>query len=177
MAFNVNEFRTQMVGDGARPNLFEVEMPFPAFSAPENAQTKMTFMCRTAQLPGATLGVVPVTYFGRELKFLGNRTFADWTVTIINDEDFSVRNAMERWQNAMNDTVTNTGLINVADYQADLIVEQLDRDDTVLKSYILRGCFPQVVAPIELSYETANAIEEFGVTWRYHHFEASAVNF
>ena len=88
-----------------------------------------------------------------------------------------VRNAMERWQNAMNDTVTNTGLVNVADYQADLIVEQLDRDDTVLKSYILRGCFPQVVAPIELGFETTNAIEEFGVTWRYHHFEASAVNF
>ena len=74
MAFNVNEFRSQMVGDGARPNLFEVSMPFPAFSGPGNAQTKLTFMCKTAQLPGATLGVVPVQYFGRELKFVGNRT-------------------------------------------------------------------------------------------------------
>ena len=95
MAFNVNEFRTQMVGDGARPNLFEMEMPFPTFSAPANAQTKLTFMCRTTQLPGVTLGVVPVTYFGRELKFLGNRTFADLTITVINDEDFVVRNAMD----------------------------------------------------------------------------------
>ena len=77
-------------------------MPFPSVFTPENAQTKMTFMCRTTQLPGLTLGVVPVTYFGRELKFLGNRTFADWTVTIINDEDFSVRNAMERWMNGLN---------------------------------------------------------------------------
>ena len=88
MAFNVNDFRAQMTGDGARPNLFEVSMPFPAFSAPGNAQTKLTFMCKTAQLPGSTLGVVPVQYFGRELKFVGNRTFADWTITIINDEDF-----------------------------------------------------------------------------------------
>ena len=88
-----------------------------------------------------------------------------------------VRNGIERWLNAINDTATNTGLTNVADYTADLIVEQLDRDDTVLKSYILRSCFPQSTAAIDLSYETTNAIEEFTVTWRYTHFEASAVNF
>ena len=97
--FNVNEFRTQMVGDGALICL-KWKCHFRVFSA-ENAQTKMTFMCRTTQL-GVTLGVVPVTYFGRELKFLGNRTFADLTVTIINDEDFVVRNAMERWMNGLN---------------------------------------------------------------------------
>ena len=79
--------------------------------------------------------------------------------------------------NAINDTVTNTGLSNVADYTADLTVEQLDRDDTVLKSYILRNCQPTGTAAIELSYDTTNAVEEFTVTWRYSHFEASAVNF
>ena len=84
---------------------------------------------------------------------------------------------MERWQNAINDTALNTGLTNVVDYTADLTVEQLDRDDTVLKSYILRNCMPQGTGAIELSYETANAIEEFSVTWRYSHFEASSVNF
>ena len=94
MAFNVNEFRSQMVGDGARPNLFEVSMPFPGFSQPGDAQKKLTFMCKTAQLPGSTVGVVPVQYFGRELKFAGNRTFTDWTVTIINDEDFVIRKRM-----------------------------------------------------------------------------------
>ena len=94
--------------------------------------------------------------------------------TVINDTDFNmVEMAMERWLNAINDTATNTGLTNVADYTADLIVEQLDRDDTVLKSYILRSCFPQGTGAIALSYETANAIEEFTVTWRYTHFEAS----
>ena len=82
MAFNVNQFRSQLTGDGARPNLFEVSMPFPAFSLPGNAQTKLTFMCKTAQLPGATLGVVPMQYFGRELKFVGNRTFADWSIKV-----------------------------------------------------------------------------------------------
>ena len=118
MAFSVNEFRSQMTGDGARPNLFEVSMPFPLFSNPENAQQKLTFMCKTAQLPGSTLGVVPVQYFGRELKFAGNRTFADWNITVINDEDFVVRNAFERWMaginshslNLSNPTALATGL-------------------------------------------------------------------
>ena len=85
MSFNVNQFRSQMVGDGARPNLFEVSMPFPIFSAPGNASRKLTFMCRASALPGATIGSVTVPYFGRELKFAGNRTFADWTFTVIND--------------------------------------------------------------------------------------------
>ena len=91
------------------------------------------------------MGEIAVPFRGRNLYIVGDSEFETWETTIINDTDFMVRNAMERWQNAMNDTVTNTGLVNVADYQADLIVEQLDRDDTVLKSYILRGCFPQVV--------------------------------
>ena len=77
MAFNINEFRSQMQGDGARPNLFEVTLPFPAFSLPGTAQTKLSFMCKTAQLPGSTVSSVPVQYFGRELKFAGNRTFQE----------------------------------------------------------------------------------------------------
>ena len=84
---------------------------------------------------------------------------------------------MERWHNGINDFANTTGVTSPADYQTDLFVEQLDRDDTVLKSYILRNCMPQGTGAIELSYETANAIEEFTVTWRYSHFEASSVNF
>lgn len=82
MAFNIQQFRSEMVGDGARPNLFEVTMQFPAFSGIANAATKLTFMCKSAQLPGSTVGVVPVSYFGRELKFAGNRVFADWAVML-----------------------------------------------------------------------------------------------
>ena len=173
----IDEFKANLVGGGARANQFRITFNTPGAIATGLDVRRTSFLTRTGQLPGATIGEVAVTFRGRSLFLAGDREFEQWTTTVLNDTDFMIRNAMERWQNAMNDTVTNTGLINVADYQADLIVEQLDRDDTVLKSYILRGCFPQVVAPIELSYETANAIEEFGVTWRYHHFEASAVNF
>ena len=173
----IDEFKAQLTGGGARANQFRVTMNTPGAIATGLDIRRTSFLVKAAALPGRTMGEIAIPFRGRNLYIVGDSEFETWETTIINDTDFNVRNAMERWQNAMNDTVTNTGLVNVADYQADLIVEQLDRDDTVLKSYILRGCFPQVVAPIELSYETANAIEEFGVTWRYHHFEASAVNF
>ena len=132
-----------------------------------------SFSNQFSALPGQTIGEIAVPFRGRNLYIAGDREFETWETTVINDTDFNIRNAMERWLNAINDTVTNTGLSNVADYTADLTVEQLDRDDTVLKSYILRNCMPQGTGAIELSYDTANAIEEFTVTWRYSHFGPS----
>ena len=175
MAFNVNQFRSQLQGDGARPNLFEVSMPFPAFSLPGNAQTKMTFMCKTAQLPGSTLGVVPVQYFGRELKFVGNRTFADWTVTIINDTEMSLRKPFEEWMNGMNDLELNTGVLSPTDYQVDLIVEHLDRNDEVLMTYTLYNAFPINMSEIALQYGQNDVIEEFTVTFNYSHYLTDAL--
>ena len=95
----------------------------------------------------------------------------------MNDTDFMIRNSMERWSNGINDLAGGTGVIAPADYQTDLIVEHLDRDDTVLKSYIFRSAWPTTISAIELTNEAADAIETFEVTWRYQHFEASGVNF
>jgi hypothetical protein len=175
MAFNVNEFRSQMVGDGARPNLFEVSMPFPGFSAPGNAQTKLTFMCKTAQLPGSTLGVVPVQYFGRELKFVGNRTFADWTITIINDEDFSIRNAFERWMNGINShnlNVRNPAALSPLGYTVDGDVKQFGKNGNILKKYKFIGLFPTDVSAIDVDWGSNDAIEEFSVTLTYQWWES-----
>ena len=173
MAFNVNEFRSQMVGDGARPNLFEVTMPFPTFSDPGDAQRKTTFMCRTAQLPGSTVGVVPVQYFGRELKFAGNRVFADWTITVINDEDFVVRNAFERWSNGINNMTDNEGLTNPVDYQVDAFVDHLDRNGNTIKSYTLRGAWPLNISEIALDYDEKTEIETFTVELQYQFYESN----
>ena len=175
MAFNVNEFRSQMVGDGARPNLFEVSMPFPGFSQPGDAQKKLTFMCKTAQLPGSTVGVVPVQYFGRELKFAGNRTFTDWTLQIINDEDFAIRNALESWMNAINShagNVRNGSAASPTSYTVDAIVTQYGKTGDVLKTYKFVGMFPQDVAPIDLDWGSNDAIEEYAVTFAYQWWEA-----
>jgi len=175
MAFNVNQFRSQMQGDGARPNLFEVSMPFPGFSDPENAQQKMTFMCRSAQLPGATIGMVPVQYFGRELKFAGNRTFADWVVTIINDEDFQVRNAFERWMNGINSHAGNVRSLDAltpSSYTVDGDVTQFSKKGDSIKRYKFIGLFPTDVSPIDVDWGSNDVIEEFTVTLSYQWWES-----
>ena len=173
----LDEFKANLIGGGARANQFRVTFNTPGAIATGLDVRKASFLIKAAALPGQTIGEIAIPFRGRNLYIAGDREFEVWETTVINDTDFNVRNAMERWLNAINDLATNTGLSNVADYTADLTVEQLDRDDTVLKSYILRNCMPQGTGAIELSYETANAIEEFTVTWRYSHFEASSVNF
>ena len=173
----LDEFKANLIGGGVRANQFRVTFNTPGAIATGLDVRKASFLIKAAALPGQTIAEIAVPFRGRNLYIAGDREFETWETTVINDTDFNIRNAMERWLNAINDTVTNTGLSNVADYTADLTVEQLDRDDTVLKSYILRNCMPQGTGAIELSYETANAIEEFTVTWRYSHFEASSVNF
>ena len=177
MAFNVNQFRSQLTGDGARPNLFEVSLPFPAFSLPGNAQTKTTFMCKTAQLPGSTLGVAPLQYFGRELKFVGNRTFADWTITVINDEDFVVRNAFERWMagiNSHNLNVRNPVAGTPLGYTVDGVVTQFGKAGNTLKKYKFIGLFPTDVTPIDVDWGSNDAIEEFSVTLTYQWWDSVA---
>jgi len=175
MAFSVNEFRSQMTGDGARPNLFEVSMPFPSFSSPANAQTKLTFMCKTAQLPGSTVGVVPVNYFGRELKFVGNRTFADWTISVINDEDFIVRNAFERWMNGINShnfNVRNPLALAPLGYSVDSDITQFGKQGNVLKKYRFIGVYPTDITPIDVDWGSNDTIEEFSVTLTYQWWDA-----
>jgi hypothetical protein len=110
------------------------------------------------------------------LKIAGDRTFDVWSPTIINDTDFDVRNAMERWMNGINAHSDNSGLTNPVDYQADLIVEQLDRDGSTLKTYNFRGCFPTNIDPIDLSYDPAAAIEEFGVTFQVQYWESNTTS-
>jgi hypothetical protein len=133
-------------------------------------------MCRAAQLPGSIMSEIIVPFRGRELKIAGDRTFDVWTPTIINDTDFAVRDAMERWMNGINAHSANTGINNPVDYQADLIVEQLDRDGSTLKTYNFRGCFPTNIDPIDLSYDPAAAIEEFSVTFQVQYWESNTTS-
>jgi len=164
----VDDFKSKLRGGGARPNLFKATINFPGYA---NGDPELTsFLCETAQLPGSTMGTIIVPFRGRQLKMAGDRTFAEWTVTIINDTDFAVRNAMERWMNGMNAHSANTGLTSPVAYEADLRVEQLDRDGSQLKEYIFRGSFPTDLSPIDLSYASNDEIERFQVTFQYQYF-------
>jgi hypothetical protein len=180
MAFNVAEFRSNMVGDGARPNLFQVTLTFPTFVANGSAAgQKTTFMAKTAQLPGSTVNSFPVYYFGRELKFAGNRSFADWSLQIINDEDFVVRNAMESWLNSINSHTTNVrngAAVSPSSYSVDAEVTQYGKAGDALKTYKFVGMFPVDLAPIDLDWGSNDSIEEYGVTFAYQWWEAVTTN-
>ena len=180
MAFNVAEFRANMIGDGARPNLFQVSLTFPTVATNGSAAAqKTTFMAKSAQLPGSTVGTVPVFYFGRELKFAGNRTFTDWTLQIINDEDFVVRNSLESWMNAINSHTTNvrnTGAVNPTGYTVDAVVTQYGKAGNELKSYKFVGVFPLDVAPIDLDWGSNDVIEEYSATFAFQYWESNTTS-
>jgi hypothetical protein len=175
---SINDFKANLIGGGARANQFRVTITPPPGIAIGLDVRRTSFMCKGTNLPAQELTPIEVPFRGRKIYIAGDREFGEtWTTTFINDTDFMIRNAMERWSNGINDLALNTGVIDPADYQTDLTVEQLDRDDTILKTYIFRSAWPVTISSIELTSEAADALEEFECTWRYQHFEASGVNF
>jgi len=170
----VDDFKSKLRGGGARPNLFKATINFPGYAGGDVELT--SFLCKAAQLPASIMGTFDIPFRGRQLKMAGDRTFEPWTVTIINDTDFAIRNAMERWMNGINAHQANTGLSNPVDYQADLIVEQLDRDGSTVKTYNFRGCFPTNVAAIDVNYETVDQIEEFTVEFQVQYWESDTTS-
>lgn len=170
----VDDFKSKLRGGGARPNLFKATVNFPGYAGGDVELT--SFLCKAAQLPASIMNSFDVPFRGRQLKMAGDRTFEPWTVTIINDTDFSIRNSMERWMNGMNGHQANTGLVNPVDYQSDLIVDQLDRDGTIIKTYNFRGCFPVNVSAIDVNYETVDAIEEFTVEFAIQYWESDTTS-
>ena len=175
---NIDDFKANLIGGGARANQFRVTVTPPSGIAIGLDVRRASFLVRASILPASTLGEIEVPFRGRNIYVSGDRPAPEtWSTTFFNDTDFMVRNAMELWHNGINDFSNNTGVIAPSDYQTDLFVEQLDRDDTVLKTYIFRNAYPLEIASIDLTAESADSIEEFEVTWRYQHFEPSGVSF
>lgn len=181
MAFDINDFRTNLAQDGARPNLFEVTLQFPTWIGTGGlAGQKATFLCKAAQLPGSTVGLAPLFYFGREVKLAGNRTYQDWTVQIINDEDFVIRNALELWMNGINDPAGNirNPAASVIDggYGVDALVSQYGKTGQIIKQYQFVGIWPMDLSPIELDWGANDTIEEFTVTWAVNFYGDPALS-
>tara|TARA_B100000902_G_scaffold43617_1_gene51313 strand:- start:24 stop:662 length:639 start_codon:yes stop_codon:yes gene_type:complete len=195
----LSKFQSKLQGGGARPNLFEVSIPdLP--DAAKNSTPKATWgsderenfsiMCKAAQLPASTIASIDVPFRGRTLKVAGDRTIENWNITIINDEDFAIRNAMEAWMNAIAKLSNNTGAVNPSSYMTDAYVYQLGRgyssgrfskansgtDDgetiTPLKSFKFLDIFPVSVSAIDLSYDSGDTIEEFTVEFAVQSFES-----
>ena len=175
---SIVDFKQKLTGGGARSNLFEVEIEYPTeinvTTGAEGPKEFGKFMIKAAEIPASNLGNIPVPFRGRVLPIAGDRTFDPWTVTIINDTNFRIREAMEVWSNSINDLQTSQGLINPVDYQTSAKVKQLSRqggvdpgDITVLREYRFEGIYPNVVSEIALDYGATDQIEEFQVTFNY----------
>ena len=176
MAFSVDQFRQALVLDGARPNLFQIQLTFPPI-VQNGSPRELTFLANSTQLPASTVGVARQNYFGREVKFPGNRTFQDWSINIINDETFDLRNAFEEWLNAINGNETNvrdSGARYSSEYAVQASVQQFSKDGVPIKQYDFVGLFPVQVDPINLNWGTNDQIEEFGVTFSYQYWVSNA---
>ena len=170
----ITDFKSKLTGGGARSNLFECELAFPQAVNVEGLNdilNKARFLVKAANLPASNVAPIEVPLRGRVLKIAGDRTFDTWTITIINDTDFAIRSAFEKWMNTINRVSDNTGTTNPADYQADAFVFQLDRSGETLRKYKFYDVFPTQVAPIELSYD-AQGIQEFQVELQVLYWEA-----
>tara|TARA_Y100001972_G_scaffold62530_1_gene76495 strand:- start:57 stop:647 length:591 start_codon:yes stop_codon:yes gene_type:complete len=178
---NITEFRSRLTGGGARSNLFEVSIDFPDLAIDQRLVTdKVPFLVKAAEIPASNLGNIPVPYRGRVLPIAGDRTFDPWTVTIINDNDFIIRDAMEKWSNSINDLQTAQGTINPEVYQRSARVKQLSRqgtgpgdDEKILRQYKFEGIYPNTVSSIPLDFGATDQIEEFQVTFNYLFYEVA----
>tara|TARA_B100001250_G_scaffold190417_1_gene163574 strand:- start:456 stop:1049 length:594 start_codon:yes stop_codon:yes gene_type:complete len=169
----ISDFKSRLSGGGARPNLFEVELAFPDSVAISNdVLQKSRFLIKAAALPSSNIAPVDIPFRGRILKVAGDRTFETWTITVINDVDFVIRSAFEKWMNSINKLDDASGITDPEQYQKDAMVHQLDRDGGILRSYKFWDIYPTSVSTIDLSYETTDTIEEFTVEMQVHWWEA-----
>ena len=179
------DFKSKLVGGGARPNLFEVSIP----ALPEAAQTSINdetfkFLCKASNLPASNIAEVIVPFRGRNFKVAGDRTVDPWTVTVINDENFEFRSVFEQWANGMGKLDNGTGATQPASYMTNAYVRQLGRGDSpsattngsnmvTLREYKFVDIWPSSVSEISVSYDEGNAIEQFDVTFQVQTFEVS----
>ena len=186
---SLSEFKSRLAGGGARPNLFEVSIPsFPSAISDawgpgiQDENGTFNFLCKAAVLPASNVASFDVPFRGRMLKVAGDRTFDDWTVTVINDEDFKLRTAFERWMNVLSKLDDATGVTNPTSYMTDAYVQQLGRgaqrfatensggESAVLRTYKFYDIFPTTVSEISLSYNDGDQLEEFQVTFKVQYF-------
>jgi len=207
----IDDFKGALAGGGARPNLFRVTCGFPNASSSALATglgavggaiggavgsvaqsvsnvlggggpaRKLNFLCKAASLPASTIPNIDIPFRGRQLKIAGDRVFAEWTITVINDTDFAVRNAFEEWMNVINAHVSNTGPGGLNSYIQQAQVEQLGREGpslspTSFKTYLFEGCWPSEVGAIELSYDSENQLEEFSVNLQYQYWTSNTTS-
>ncbi len=187
----ISQFKSKLVGGGVRPNLFEVQVNFPdgvdlgiqADGGGEFDGDRFRFLCKAASLPASNVGNIDIPFRGRTLKVAGDRTVDDWSITVINDVDFGHRRAFEAWAQNIAQYGDSSGLTDPSDYMGQATVYQLGRNDAsqqgenspatnskILAQYKFVDIWPTTVDAMELSYDTGDTIQEFGVTLKVQYY-------
>lgn len=183
MAHTIQNFKSALIGGGARPNLFEVNIPSPPSGV--NLTANFPILCKSAALPASNVGSIDVPFRGRIFKVAGDRTFDTWQITVINDQDFTIRTAFETWMQSIAQYGDGSGFTNPADYMRDAFVKQFKRGKSttgsaegvgleVVKTYQFYDIFPTQISAIDLSYDTADTIEEFTVEFQVQYWTPAA---
>ena len=173
--FSVTKFKANLKHGGARPSLFRVEFQYPSeITTRPNPPNQASFLVKSTTIPASTIGSYDVFYHGKAIKVAGDRTFDTWDTTIINDEDFGIRNTLENWMSSISNhklntrdkEVFNTSEGDVAKYKSTLMVHQFSKAGNELRSYVFNGAWPSALSTINLDWATQE-IEEFTCTWTY----------
>lgn len=181
----LNNFKAQLTGGGARPNLFEVSINYPTgglqttttftqpITAPKNGtEDLLLFMVKAAALPASNITPIEIPFRGRTLKVAGERTFDTWTITVLNDVDFKIRTSFEQWMNGISRISDASGATNPTVYQQDATVSQLNRQGDAVRKYKFYGIFPTNISQIDLSMDSTDTIEEYTVEFQVQYWEA-----
>ena len=176
IARSISQFKGALKAGGVRPTMFQVEMDFPdgTTTSVQDAANKASFLCKGAQIPASNVGVIEVPFRGRKLKVAGDRSFESWTVTVINDSSFTVRKALEKWSEKVQNMNFALGETLLSNYFKDLSVHQLDRDGQSLRSYKIFDAWPSAISPIDLDFGTTDTVEEYQVTFEYQFWNSSS---
>ena len=166
---NISGFVNAFAGGGVRTNLFVVNGTIPGF----DNNRAISFLCKAAQIPASSLGTIEIPYRGRKIKIPGDRSFQDWSITIISDANLQLRSAFEYWSAIFNSHTGNVTVNNFMEFMPQWSVTQLLRNGEPLRTYSFIGCYPSEIGAIDLSYENNDSIAEFPVTLNYSWWEAS----
>ena len=173
--FNINTFRQKLNG-GSKANLFRIEIE-PETLVDGVDLSNLSILCKSGAIPAFTLGIIEVPFRGRRIKIPGDRTYADWTATFVNDDSQNIRKSFDNWMKNIIDVDGENSLRDSTEsYRCKITVNQLRPDGTVSRVYELYDAFPTDVSAIDLSYDTTDAVQEFTVTFQYHYLDVGATS-
>ena len=176
MAFNIEDFKSNgLKNGGVRTSLFDIAITSTGLGWGDTGFDKqLPYVCKASSIPASTIQQVEVPYFGRQIKLAGDRTFDNWNVTILNDEDYIIKNSFERWLNKINSHVENLKTLSI--YKCNATITQYSKagnpgtKGTPIRTYTFYGLFPVSVEATTVDWGQQNQIQEFGVTFAYDYW-------